>query len=230
MYHVRKSSGFTLIELMLAMTFVSILLIAIAMLTIQVSNMYTRGVTLRQVNEAGLEISSDIQRSLRQANDVQLQLPSSSYVPQEGIGGRLCLGDFSYVWNTAEALSDETATSRRNKITTNPETYPSFVKVIDRGKQLCQPIMNGAEIRGYPDIDPDDQPTDMLLAGDRDLAVHNITVRPSLANGLAMVEVIVGTKDLNAIEDGTCRPPADLESNQEYCAVNKFVIVTRTGN
>ncbi len=221
---------------MLAMTFVSILLVAIAMLTIQVSNMYTRGVTLRQVNEAGLEISSDLQRSLRQASDVKLtseqQQVSGSYLPQD-IGGRLCLGDFSYVWNTAKALSEPSSESRLNKIAADAPAAPPgsirFVKVLDRGKQLCRPIVN-AGTTSYPNVDPENQPIDMLLAGDRDLAVHSMTVRPTV-DGLAMIELTIGTRDQSIIDTaGTCLPPSNLASNQEYCAVNKFVIVTRTGN
>ena len=234
MYHVHKKKhqqGFTIVELMLAMSFVSVLLVSIAMLTIQVSNIYTRGVTLRQVNEAGLEISTDLQRSLRQASNLDVNDTSSGYVNQPGIGGRLCLGDFSYVWNTAQALSGDrgSLTAELNKVDTSPTPTPvRFVKVLDRGKLLCQPITSMGTITGYPNIPLSSQPNDLLLAGDRDLALHNIAISAP-PDGLATITITIGTKDLTAVDtkDNTCRPPSDADSDQEYCAVNKFVIVTR---
>ncbi len=237
MYHVHKKrchQGFTIVELMLAMSFVSVLLVSIAMLTIQVSNIYTRGVTLRQVNEAGLEISTDLQRSLRQASNLQINDSSTSYIVQPNVGGRLCLGDFSYAWNTAQALSGNqgSLTAELNKIDTKPTPTPvRFVKVLDRGKLLCQPITSMGTITGYPNIPPSSQPNDLLLAGDRDLALYNITISAP-PEGLATITLTIGTKDLTAVDatkDDTCRPPSDAESDQEYCAVNKFVIVTRIG-
>ena len=47
--------GFTLIELMLAIAFISMLLLAIAAVGIQVGRIYTRGIVLRDVNQAGRE-------------------------------------------------------------------------------------------------------------------------------------------------------------------------------
>jgi hypothetical protein len=60
----RQSKGFTLVELMLSMAFVSLLLLAIALLVIQISNMYNKGLTLRAVNESGQLIASDLQETL----------------------------------------------------------------------------------------------------------------------------------------------------------------------
>ena len=48
--------GFTLIELMLAMSFISVLLLSIAMVGIQAGKMYSRGIVLRDVNKAGRDI------------------------------------------------------------------------------------------------------------------------------------------------------------------------------
>ena len=62
----RRQNGFTMIELMLSVTFIAILLLAIAMLIIQMSGMYNKGLTLREASQAGQFISSEIQRSLNQ--------------------------------------------------------------------------------------------------------------------------------------------------------------------
>lgn len=88
--------GFTLIELMLAMTFVSALLLAIAMTVIQISNVYTRGLTLKEVNQAGRTISTELKRGISQS--APFAVPGPKYVVQPW-GGRLCVGQYSYIWN-----------------------------------------------------------------------------------------------------------------------------------
>ena len=100
-----RKSGFTLIELMLAMSFISLLLLAIAMTTIQVSNIYTKGITLREVNQAGRAVSEELQRSISASSpfEIDAALPSNKYIVRAG-GGRLCLGRYTYAWNFGSAL------------------------------------------------------------------------------------------------------------------------------
>ena len=64
MNRAAKQTGFTLIELMLAMTFISVLLLAIAMTIIQIGTIYNRGVTLKEVSQAARSISDELNRSI----------------------------------------------------------------------------------------------------------------------------------------------------------------------
>ena len=92
--------GFTLVELMLAMAFISILLLSITMVGIQAGRMYSRGVVLRDINQAGRDISDTIRRDFLQANANKID-SSGLRVPNNSswATGRLCLGSHSYVWN-----------------------------------------------------------------------------------------------------------------------------------
>lgn len=56
----QNKKGFTLIELMLAVAFLGTLLISIAMLTMRLVNMYTKGATMRAVNSVGSAIVDDM--------------------------------------------------------------------------------------------------------------------------------------------------------------------------
>ena len=99
--------GFTLIELMLAMSFISVLLLSIAMVGIQAGKMYSRGIVLRDVNQAGRDISDTIRRDFLQTNaekidSTGLRAPNNS----NWSTGRLCLGSHSYVWNNPKYLDD----------------------------------------------------------------------------------------------------------------------------
>lgn len=237
-----NQKAFTLIELMLAMTFVSVLLIAIAMLTIQISNTYTKGITLRDVNQAGLAVSNDLHRSINAAGAFDATPGADSFV-QQPTGGRLCLGNYSYVWNDGQGLNEQASTLSNKFIL--PGGAPSdekihYIKVADLGKSLCQPT-NQADIDSdstvspvYADIVFDQKVTEMLTAGDRDLAVQSFKiVSGSLAKPLYYISIVIGTNgegQITGIDGDECKPPSELDGDQDYCSINKFDIIARVGS
>ena len=54
--------GFTLVELLLAMAGVAVLLISITVTTIQLTNMYHKGITIKSINQSGREVGDLIRR------------------------------------------------------------------------------------------------------------------------------------------------------------------------
>ena len=56
--------GFTIVETMLAMVFVGTLMIAIATLIINVSETYSKEITVKNVNETARNIIDDLKRSI----------------------------------------------------------------------------------------------------------------------------------------------------------------------
>ena len=109
--HSYNKKGFTLVELMLAMVFVSVLLLAIALTAIQSGRLYNRGTILRSINQAGRDISDNLRRDFLQANSQKINLGADpadmlgSVIEHKSAsgktGGRICLGYYSYVWNDA---------------------------------------------------------------------------------------------------------------------------------
>ena len=108
--NTNQIQGFTLVELLLAMTGVAILLVAVATTTIQLMNMYHKGITIKTINSAGREVGDMIKRDGLSAKgrDIVQVAPSDS-----GTGGlgRLCFGSYTYVWNTPENLRSRDATT-----------------------------------------------------------------------------------------------------------------------
>ena len=123
--------GFTLIELMLAMSFISVLLLSIAMVGIQAGKMYSRGIVLRDVNQAGRDISDTIRRDFLQANAEKIDI-TGLRVPNNSnwSTGRLCLGSHSYVWNNPKYLDDPSLLGGNSlfKVDGNPV---NLVRVVD---------------------------------------------------------------------------------------------------
>lgn len=222
MKHNVRHTGFTLIELMLAMTFIAVMLIAIAMLVIQISTIYNRGITLRQVNQAGRAVTSDMQRTIAGS--------SAFEVNQDALDrGRLCTGQYSYIWNRAEMLEHDDR--NRYEGVQHEDEMIRLVRVPDTNGFYC----HTEEGEALPRIDSANA-VELLDSGDRPLVVHNLSVHSSLENQLFgqrlyTVSLTLGTDNMLAINDtgDRCLPPSEIESDLTYCAINQFTFTTRGG-
>ena len=229
-----SNRGFTLIELMLAMTFISILLVAIAMTTIQIGNIYNKGTTLREVNQAGRAISSEFQRSIASSqafdvtprNDDSPETINSKYIVRDG-GGRLCLGQYSYAWNYGSALAGGSgAPLVFNRYEDNNPVH--LVKVADASASLCREATSRIKAADA---------TEMLASGDRLLALHEFDITQSARDPLTgqaiyAISMIIGTNDSQQLTSNraSCRPPSEGVGGEDYCAVNRFDLIVRAGN
>ena len=223
-----RKSGFTIIELMLSMSFIAILLIAVAMTTIQISNIYTKGITLREVNQAGRRITDELQRGIAASVpfDVVPGTTTSKYVVRDG-GGRLCLGAYTYAWNYGKAFVGAMG-GIYNKYNAGDTTQIRFVKVADASGALCSdPTLNI----------PKDQANEVLASGDRDLVLHNFNIvrtqdDASFGQSLYAISFTIGTNDREQLVtgDASCKPPGEGVGDENYCSVNQFEIVARAGN
>lgn len=230
-----KQNGFTLIELMLAMTFIAILLVAIAMTTIQISNIYSKGITLREVNQAGRTITDDLQRSIGSATpfdvtpkvDASPATAASHYVVRDG-GGRLCLGDYSYVWNYGKALTGGAGAPAIFNKYADDGTPVRFAKVADASGALCAtPTTDITRANAV----------EMLTSGDRDLVMHSFSITrtaddPTTSQAIYSMTMLIGTNDRDQLtaNDASCKPPSEGVGDETYCSVNQFDIIARAGN
>ena len=231
-----KQHGFTLIELMLAMTFIAVLLVAIAMTTIQISNIYNKGITLKEVNQAGRVVSDELQRSIASSEpfdvtpsvDDSPATATSRYIVRDG-GGRLCLGNYSYVWNYGKAIVGGAGAPAIFN-TYSDATPARFAKITDPSGSLCnQPITNNVGSRASA--------TEMLSSGDRDLVIHAFTisrtsVEANTSQAIYAISMLVGTNDRSQLtaNDASCKPPSEGVGDETYCSVNQFDIIARAGN
>lgn len=217
-----KTAGFTVIELLLAMTFVAILLLGVAMATIHISNTYTRGITLREVNQAGRSVTDDINRTVGASSPIV----DGDYTTTAK-SGRLCVGSYTYVWNYGEAL--------RSASTAGLYVYDDgkpvrFARVSDAGKGLCaSPTLT---------IDRSTRTvTELLSDGERNLALHRLSIEPgtvvngATGQGLHAISFVIGTNSGGeSIASANCLPPSDSASDAQYCAMNEFNTIVRSNN
>lgn len=229
--------GFTLIELMLSMAFVGVLLLAISVTSMHIMNTYTKGLTVREVNQVGRTITEDMYRTIATAtpfivSPAKTGAPSdnvhSKYVVQAG-GGRLCTGAYTYAWNygSTRELSGTTAVPMYNTYNSGDDEI-RFIKVGDPGGVLCADMTQQIDRA---------QAKDLLVAGDRNLAVHSVVIAQGAedaASGQALyaISITLGTNDQEQLNvaNATCLPPNEGSGFEEFCAINQFNIIARAGN
>lgn len=162
---VETKKAFTIVELTIALAFISVLLVAVASVVIQVTGIYQKGLSIRAVNTTGREIISDLKRvvggspiveqinpvasnSRDITNDDILKARSAYFNSTEmsvgtgtskiQAGGVFCTGSYTYVWNTAETLKNYRNTNKTdNAYTINGAVY-KFARVSDFDRKGCE--------------------------------------------------------------------------------------------
>ena len=235
-----QTQGFTIVELTLAMTFITFLLLAIASTVMQIGNIYNKGMTLRAVDQAGRYITADIRNAIGQTrpfdavdNIKGVDVDSSDGSTDDKDSGRLCTGQYTFVWNNSKSLETSLPMNKYDPLTSgtiNSDKEIVFARVKDDGGNLCHRDLN-------QDINRDD--TIELLSIDKDgepeVIVHSLDIKriSNVANNtqaLYSVKVVVGTSDTDAIDSISCKPPSNASSNQNYCAINEFEFTALTGS
>lgn len=212
------------------------LLLAIALTILQISSIYNRGMILKEVNQVGRGLSSELQTGVSASVPFSIDQATGSHYFQQGTwGGRLCLGQYSYIWNYGSVLQAGSS-STRNLYTGEALLVSTgsirFVKVYDTAAAYCSDLSKT--------VDPASA-TELLNVGDHSLAIHNFSVTtsttaddPRTGQRLYMITFVVGTNEANALtitsSDTTCKPPGVLGADLSYCVAQKFSIVVRAGN
>ncbi len=91
----KRQSGFTIIELLLAMTGIAFLLLFVTYAILHMTNLYSKGIAIRQINQIGRQVSDEISRELRYGGAPKALTANN----------RLCVGTKSYIWNKKGTLA-----------------------------------------------------------------------------------------------------------------------------
>lgn len=114
-----NKTGFTILELAIAMAFISFLLLSIGFAIIQITNTYQKGVTIKVVNNNGRELVDEFSRTILASKYNNKEGFELVYSQEQGtvkvdgedkevpLHGVFCVGNYSYLWNTGYALNLE---------------------------------------------------------------------------------------------------------------------------
>lgn len=206
----RRQAGFTIIELTLAMAFLSMIFLLVALVTMQLLSTYNRGLAIKQINEVGSAIMSDIN-----------QVSNSGLTTQFSAGSSfICIGDTGYYWNNLHTLN-----------TDGPHYYFSDDhQAIGVVKTNNTTDLAGLNCDGVPlSADkPVDRSQVTSLVGDN-VRVIDLTTRNDSANShLHQINLTIGTYSPDGsnqpiFQDGHWQcPPTSIG---QFCAVDTFKTV-----
>lgn len=111
--HRSRQTGFTILELMLAMTFLAFVLVFSATVIVQMTQTYMKGLSIKQINQAGRTITDDLARSLESSASTEINTTRID-------SGILCVGTHAYIWNPVYDQSGNFNTNL-NRYTLNGE-------------------------------------------------------------------------------------------------------------
>lgn len=221
--------GFTLVELNISVLFVALLILGVALTTVQVTRMYQKGVTVKTVNQTGRDIIEQLRRDFANASPGVVNLA-------EVANGRICLGSASYLYNDAAVLNDGSATNGILDLRTTPSRELTLVRVVDSQGLYCERD-SGSFVQ--PNLLADADATELLVADAVPLAVHGFTARSFLnqetntgRQSLYKIDIMIGTNEVDTLDNGsktTCKPPTDNQANFEGCFVSQFETIVRAG-
>lgn len=243
--NLKYKKGFTLIELMLSLTFVATLLLAMALTIIQIGANYNRGITIKEVNQSGRSLSEDMRFTISSSPGIGDGVVNYSYDGKLE-QGRLCLGGYSYIWNYGQSLTlAEEGTplyDRLAKIETRNannllvSSNVRLVKVADATSKYCLRGETGGFLNNR--ITESERGVDLLASGDRKLSVYKFEVEaPTLladtmsSKAIYKASISIGAGDAAFVHRSLdrCNMPGEGESDLVYCTIQNFKITVVGG-
>lgn len=227
-------SGFTILELALAMLFISFLLLAIGFVTVQLSVVYEKGITLKTVNNNGRELIDEFSRTIFLSHYNRTLDYSDTYTEKRissikvkgeemkdvQLHGAFCTGVYSYVWNTGYALNFDTSDPANAGISSatlkiGDETKKDFrlARVNDADYAICKSASDGGDdysgenVSGY---------VELLSPSENDLVFYEFIVFPPAVHEATGHALFSGTFLL-----GTKAGKIDIKTAGNFCEVSR---------
>jgi hypothetical protein len=254
----KTKTGFTIIELMLAMSFLAVLLVVIAILVIRIVGIYQKGLSIRAVNSTGRAIIDDITRTIGGSPIVNVNPfdPPDSEASRltktyfftntanidgttQTTGGAFCTGSFTYIFNTAAALKEP---DRPHTITYNYKNSGGtqistndfrLIKVPDSGRQICAQHLTprppeNADKTCFNHALPNYDTINRVYIGTPDNSVNNLDAPIATCN-TAPLELLDQSEDNLALYDFRIFPAASNHSTGHSFYSATFILATLQG-
>ena len=245
---IRK--GFTLVELSLAMAFLAVLLITIAILVIRIITIYQRGLAIRAISATGRQLIDEFTRSIANSAIVKVDFgtdmnDTSGYFAQRlesvdidgrsisgtQVGGVFCTGLYSYIWNTPYSLNANKGVTFKYKDLSGVEKTLGIadfrlLKVPDNDRELCL-LQNNFRFEYPRDIlaknstEKNEPPAELLPEDENPLALYNLRIFPASVSRLTGHIFYPATFILATVKGGI-----DITRGGDYCEVDSTTLNT----
>jgi len=205
--NTKRQQGFTLVELSMSLIFIAFIILFLTTTLLSIMQTYNKGIWLNQINLAGRQINSDISDQVRFSNDT---------VIIDNINQRLCVGNVSYIWNTATSIKN-----RYDNETDVATTKLRFVRVLGSGNKYC----NSAEMPKR-----DDSNTSIMLGPG--VIIQKFIATEGMASLLRIRAVFSTENDVQPelnpeTNHYQCKIAGKFTlDNNQFCAFAEFDIIT----
>jgi type II secretory pathway pseudopilin PulG len=214
-----KQRGFTLIELNLAMVFVSMLLIATIATSIFAGKLYQKGIALKTVNQTSRQLIDQMRRDIM-ASDSEPKFAKNSN------SFRLCMPTVAYVFSTASTFND----GKNVKYQSSSKPVYAARVTSTNAANFCNPPYNSPSEASSKELLPQDSIP---------IAVHDMAFSHQAMGGgdseykmtqrIYSMSLTIGTNEKNTVEtNNTCKPPTNNQANFDLCSVREFTTLIRT--
>lgn len=211
-----KSSGFTIIELMVSTTVFAVLLLVVTFGILQISRVYYRGITEANTQDTARRISDIVGQSIQFSGG---NISTTTGNPSPGASYQFCLGNEQFSYTTGYQVTDEP----------NSALFQSYHALVQRTLAGCSAGSTPQDVRQQSVTGRE------LLDPRMRLSKLNVT---QVSPGLYRVEVrvVYGDDDLlfspsnpdnstgATAPDATCR--ASVQGTQ-FCAVSELNTIVR---
>lgn len=148
----RTRPGFTIMELTIAMLFVTFILIFCVTTLVQIMRMYDKGSAIKQMSQATRLVNDELARSIRSATSTSVIV-----YPTGPLFDRICINDTMYLWNVLyenDGTPYSAADATRHKVNGRPVGLVKL-NIDDTTRPNCSTtatITRGAFIEGENEI------------------------------------------------------------------------------
>ena len=190
-------SGFTIIELLLAITFFSFILVFFSYGFVQINRTFQRGQTIKRVTQVGRLVIEDISRNIRLSSAD----PGDFQIRNKGVDGslvnRLCLSNGThYAWNTAaDVISNDIEKYQKEGQPGVILAEPNFALVkTEAQRDACEDpveLIEGAVVQGEGDLEKITAGVSSLL--DEDMVIQALDIVPVFDDQALRVDITIST-------------------------------------
>ncbi len=202
-----QTNGFTIIELMIALTFIAFLLIFIVIMTMRITQMYSKGMTLKSINQSSRTIVEQMARDISASTQ-----PETKNV--DGAATILCTSGATYLWNPMSKI--ETGNAQLNNISYKAGTQEEDIPVYLVRSTKTDVCADSGKVNSLEYSDESNQELLSSAAAVIDVQLSKMAGSPKLQK----LNVKLGTPDKTAYEPGenTCLSG----SAGDFCATAEF--------
>ncbi len=227
----QNKKGFTIIEFSISLIFISIILVAVCLLTIQISQIYQQGLVIRAINSAGREIMDEMtqtvsssqivaginptlgsgldnitDRDILEARKKYFLYNQKGSDSSQQTSGIFCTGSYDYVWNTADTVKNN---DKNNAVLINNQIY-KFARIPDTSRKFCAADISTGKIKSISI--PAGNVINLINSDENDLALYDLTVYPAMQS-----ESTLHTLYSISFIIATTRGGININANGDYC-------------